>query len=245
MRGRLGRRHSSATTAVAVALGLGLAVTLAAIGAFWPALVVLAGAGVSAGVILIARGVDKHYLVAGTVYCLGLALAFEAGGTASFPAIYPRDVVPGTAGVGVLSALLLGAKVGVRRGAVALARWLDLDETYLAQLADALSSLGHLLVLAWLVITWSEKVLRYGGSTVALVGLLVLNALEVRYRVDPFGLEVEAVFALFVVSVLMLFSLLDTLHNSWRAASMTAQRARGRASTTDGETGTDAVEDPS
>ncbi|MFB6191878.1 MAG: hypothetical protein ABEI11_00985 [Haloarculaceae archaeon] len=197
---------------------------LAAVGAFWPALTVLAGAVTASGLLLARRGGRKRYLLAGVAYCLGLAavIEFRAG---AVPPAYAGGVLPGAGGFGAVSAALVIAKAAgkrvVRRLAILVAR----DEAYWAQVWEALASFASLLSVAWLLATFAEKLVRYAGVSVGAVALLVANALGYRVTVTVLGVEVEAVTALFVGCVLIWFHLLDTLHNSWRAVALSAERA--------------------
>jgi hypothetical protein len=220
-----GRRLLSAWTA-AVA---GVVVTggLAAVDAFWPALTVLAGALVASGLLLARRGGRKRYLLAGVAYLLGLAVVIEAGGNA-FPAAYRTGVLPAAGGLGAISGLLVVAKVAGKRVVKHLAVAFAYDEDYWGEIWEALAALGSLLSLVWLLVTFTEKVLRYAGVSVGAVALLVANMLGYDVPVTVLGVEIEAIMALFVGCVLVWFHLLDTLHSSWRAAAMSAEKAGTR-----------------
>lgn len=219
------RRLLNAWTAAAV----GVAVTggLAAADAFWPALTVLAGAVTASGLLLARRGGRKRYLLAGVAYCLGLAAVIEFAGGA-VPAAYTRAVLPAAGGLGAVSGTLVVAKVAGKRVVKALAELAARDEEYWAEVWDALAAFGSLLSLVWLLVTFSEKVLRYGSVSVGAVALLVANMLGYRVPVEVLGVEVEAVMALFVGCVLVWFHLLDTLHSSWRAVVSSAEKAQQR-----------------
>lgn len=208
----------------------GVAVTagLANQGVFWPALTVLAGAAVASGLLLVRRGGQKRYLLAGIVFFLGLALVLEVMGS-RFPDAYTDFVLPAAGGFGAISGILVVGKFATKRVVKALARLMASDEEYWAQVWEALAAFGSLLSMAWLLITFSEKVFRYGGATVGAVGLLVANMLDYRVSVEVLGVETDAVLLLFVGCVLMWFHLLDTLHNSWRALAQTAERSEERA----------------
>lgn len=205
---------------------------LAALDVFWPALTVLAGALTASGLLLARRGGRKRYLLAGVGYCLGLALYIEVAGSL-VPAAYTTGVLPAAGGLGALSAVLIVGKVAGKRVVKRLAVVLGNDEEYWGQVWEALAALGSLLSLVWLLMTFAEKVLRYAGVSVGAVGLLVANMLGYRVPVSILGVEVEAILALFVGCVLVWFHLLDTLHNSWRAAAMSAEKVQSRRETTD------------
>jgi hypothetical protein len=212
------------------AAAAGVAVTggLAVVGAFWPALTVLAGAVTASGLLLARRGGRKRYLLAGVVYCLGLAVVVEAGASV-VPAAYSRAVLPAAGGLGAISGVLVVAKVAGKRAVKRLAEAVAADEDFWGQVWEALAAFGSLLSLAWLLVTFTEKVVRYASVSVGAVGLLVANMLGHRVPVSVFGVEVEAVMALFVGCVLVWFHLLDTLHNSWRAVALSAEKAQQHA----------------
>lgn len=207
----------------------GVAVTggLATGGLLWPALTVLAGSLTASGLLLARRGGKKHYVVSGVVYFLGLALAIEVAGTA-FPDPYTTAVLPAAGGIGAISGVLVVAKVSGKRVIKRLAELAAYDEEYWAEVWDAMAAYASLLSMVWLLVTFTEKVLRYASVSVGAVGLLVLNMLGYRVPVTVLGFEVEAVTAMFVGCVLVWFHLLDTLHSSWRAVAYSAEKARAR-----------------
>lgn len=200
---------------------------LATLDAFWPALTVLAGALVASGLLLARRGGCKRYLLAGVGYCLGLALFIEVAG-GRVPAAYTTGVLPAAGGLGAISSVLIVGKVVGKRLVKRLAVVLGNDEAFWGQVWEALAALGSLLSLVWLLVTFTEKVLRYAGVSVGAVTLLVANLMGYELPVRLLGVEIELVLALFVGCVLVWFHLLDTLHNSWRAAAMSAEKAQSR-----------------
>jgi hypothetical protein len=233
-----GQRLLTAWTGAAA----GVAVTggLAAADAFWPALTLLAGAVTASGVLLVRRGGRKRYLLAGVAYCLGLAAVLEFGG-GLFPRTYTAVVLPAAGGLGAISGTLVVAKVAGKRVVKTAAQLAAYDEEYWAEVWDALAAFGSLLSLAWLLVTFSEKVVRYGSVSAGAVALLVANMLGYRVPVEVLGVEVDAIMALFVGCVLMWFHLLDTLHSSWRAVVSSAEKAQKRRQ--EGDEGTAAGSD--
>jgi hypothetical protein len=217
------------TAPVTAAAGVAVTGGLAAVDVFWPALTVLAGALVASGLLLARRGGRKRYLLAGVGYCLGLALVIEVAGD-SFAPVYATGVLPAAGGLGAISGVLIVGKVVGKRVVKRLAVLVAKDEEYWGQVWEALAALGSLLSLVWLLVTFAEKVARYAGVSVGAVGLLVLNMMGYELTVTVLGVEIEAVLALFVGCVLVWFHLLDTLHNSWRAAAMSAEKAHQRTS---------------
>lgn len=220
------------TAPVTAAAGVAVTGGLAAVDAFWPALTVLAGALTASGLLLARRSGRKRYLLAGVAYCLGLAAVIEVG-AASFTASYTGGVLPAAGGLGAISGVLIVGKVVGKRVVKRLAVVLNDDEEFWGQVWEALAAFGSLLSLVWLLATFAEKVLRYAGVSVGAVGLLLLNMLGYELTVSVLGVEVEAVLALFVGCVLVWFHLLDTLHNSWRAAAMSAEKVQQRRTADD------------
>ncbi|ESS09024.1 MAG: hypothetical protein A07HN63_01234 [uncultured archaeon A07HN63] len=204
---------------------------LAAANAFWPALNVLAGVLTTSGVLLALRGGRKRYVLTGVGYCLGLAVLFEFG-TANFPSVYTTGVLPAVAAFGTVSSLLIIGKVIGKRIVKRLAVLVAKDEDYWGEVWEALASLGSLFSLIWLLVTFTEKVVRYAGVSIGAVGLLVLNMVGYKQNVNVMGVEIELVLMLFVGCVLVWFHLLDTLHNSWRAAAMSAEKTTSQTETT-------------
>jgi hypothetical protein len=229
-------RHVTAWTAAAV--GVAVTAALGVADAFWPALTLLAGAVAASGLLLARRGGRKRYLLAGVAYYLGLAVVFEAG-RGAFPAVYPGAVLPAVGGFGAISGLLIVAKVAGKRAVKGLAERFAYDEDYWAQIWEALAAFGSLLSLVWLLVTFAEKVLRYAGVSVGAVALLVANMLGYRRTVEVFGVEIEIVLTLFVGCVLVWFHLLDTLHNSWRAVAISAEKAAERTGDDEAAVGSD------
>ena len=219
--------HRLLTAPVTAAAGVAVTGGLATAALFWPALTVLAGALVASGLLLACRGGRKRYLLAGVGYCLGLALVIEIAGD-SFAPVYATGVLPAAGGLGAISAVLIVGKVVGKRVVKRLAVLVAKDEEYWGQVWEALAALGSLLSLVWLLVTFAEKVARYAGVSFGAVGLLLLNMLGYDLTISVLGVEIEAVLALFVGCVLVWFHLLDTLHNSWRAASMSAEKAQQR-----------------
>jgi hypothetical protein len=213
----------------------GVAVTggLAAANAFWPALNILGGALTASGLLLARRCGRKRYLLAGVGYCLGLATLLEFSAD-SFAPIYATGVLPATTALGAISGLLIIGKVVGKRLVKRLAVLVAKDEDYWGQVWEALASLGSLLSLIWLLVTFTEKVVRYAGVSVGALGLLVLNMMGYKQNVTVVGVEIEAVLTLFVGCVLVWFHLLETLHNSWRAAAMSAEKTTSQTGTADG-----------
>jgi hypothetical protein len=184
----------------------------------------------ASGLLLARRGGRKRYLLAGVGYCLGLALLFEFGAE-SFAPVYVTGVLPAAGGLGALSGLLIVGKVIGKRIVKRLAVLVAKDEDYWGQVWEALAAFASLLSLVWLLVTFAEKVARYAGVSVGTIGLLMLNMMGYELTVTVLGVEIEAVLALFVGCVLVWFHLLDTLHNSWRAAAMSAEKAASRSET--------------
>ena len=197
--------------------------------AFWPALAVLLGALVASGLLLLRGRGKKRYVLVGVVYCLGLAVALEVLGPGVVETAYVRVVLPAAAGLGAISACLVVVKVGGKRAIKAIAATLPVDEEYLAQVWEALAAFGSLLALAWLLLTFTEKVVRYTSVSVGAVVLLIANMLGYQRFVTILGMDFEAVMVLFVGCVLLWFHVLDTLHNSWRTVAMSAEKAGSAA----------------
>ena len=218
------------TAPVAAVAGVAVTGGLAAAGAFWPALTILAGALTVSGLLLARRSGRKRYLLAGVGYCLGLALVIEIAAD-SFAPVYVTGVLPAAGGLGAISAVLIVGKVVGKRVIKRLAVLVARDKEYWGQVWEALAAFGSLLSLVWLLVTFAEKVARYAGVSFGAVGLLLLNMLGYDLTISVLGVEIEAVLALFVGCVLVWFHLLDTLHNSWRAASMSAEKAASRSET--------------
>lgn len=222
------RRLTAWTTGVA---GVTVTSLLALADAFWPALVVLAGVMTTSGLLLVRRGGDKQYVLAGVVYCLGVAFVFEALGPSEIPEVYMRAVLPAVGGLGAISGILVLIKVVGKRIVGAIARRVVSDEAYVRQLWDTLAAAGSLLTMVWLALTFTEKVTRYALASVGVVTALVLNLLGYQWYLSRFGVELELIMATFVFCLLVWFHLLDTLHESWQTARMSAQKAasqRGR-----------------
>ena len=209
--------------------GVFVAVGFAVADAFWPALAVLLGALVASGLLLLLGRGKKRYVLAGVVYCLGLAIALELLGSGVVETAYVRVVLPAVAGLGAISASLVLIKVGGKRAIRAIAAGLPVDREYLAQIWETLAAFGSLLALAWLLLTFTEKVVRYTSVSVGAVALLVANMLGYQRFVTILGMEFEAVMVLFVGCVLLWFHVLDTLHNSWRTVAMSAEKAGSAA----------------
>ena len=212
--------------------GAGVLVTVgfAVADAFWPALAVLLGALVASGLLLLLGRGQKRYVLAGVVYCLGLAIALEVLGPGVVETAYVRVVLPAVAGLGAISASLVVVKVGGKRAIKAIAAGLPVDREYLAQVWETLAAFGSLLALAWLLLTFTEKVVRYTSVSVGAVALLIANMLGYQRFVTILGMDFEAVMVLFVGCVLLWFHVLDTLHNSWRTVAMSAEKAGSAAS---------------
>jgi hypothetical protein len=222
----------------AAAAGVAVTTGFAGAGFFWPALTVLAGALTASGLLLARRGGKKQYVVAGVAYFLGLALAIEAAGSA-LPGAYATAVLPAAGGIGAISGVLVIAKVSGKRVVKRLAVLAAYDEEYWGEVWDALAAYASLLSLVWLLVTFTEKVVRYASVSIGAVGLLVANMLGYRVPVTVLGFEVEAVMAVFVGCVLVWFHLLDTLHSSWRAVALSAEKASERRSADESASGTD------
>jgi hypothetical protein len=210
------------------AAGVAVTTVLALADFFWPALTVLAGALTASGLLLARRGGKKHYVVAGVVYFLGLALAIEGAGSA-LPEAYTTAVLPAAGGIGAISGILVIAKVSGKRVVKRVAELAAYDEEYWGEVWDAMAAYASLLSMVWLLVTFTEKVLRYASVSIGAVGLLIANMLGYQVPVTVFGFEIEAVTAMFVGCVLVWFHLLDTLHSSWRAVAYSAEKAADRA----------------
>lgn len=224
-RGSAGRESLTAWTAG----GAGVVVTavLAIVDLFWPALVVLLGAVTASGLLLARRGGTKRYVLAGVVYCLGVAIVLELAGS-TVPESYARTVLPAVGGLGTLSGVLVLVKVVGGRVVRAVASRLVADESYVRQLWETVAAAGSFLAMAWLAVTFTEKVARYAAVSVGVVTALVLNLLGYEWLVSRFGFEVELVMATFVFCLLLWFHLLDTLHNSWQTARLSATKVAQR-----------------
>jgi hypothetical protein len=208
--------------------GVAVTTVLAGAGFFWPALTVLGGAVTASGLLLARRGGKKHYVVTGVVYFLGLALVIEGVGSA-LPAAYESAVLPAAGGIGAISGILVVAKVSGKRVVKRVAELAAYDEEYWGEVWDALAAYASLLSMVWLLVTFTEKVMRYASVSIGAVGLLIANMLGYRVPVTFLGFEIEAVTAMFVGCVLVWFHLLDTLHSSWRAVAYSAEKAADRA----------------
>lgn len=224
---QLARQHRLTAWTTGVA-GVTVTSLLALADAFWPALVVLAGVLTTSGLLLARRGGDKQYVLAGVVYCLGVAFVFEVLGPAEIPAVYMRAVLPAVGGLGAISGSLVLVKVVGKRIVSAIARRVVSDEAYARQLWDTLAAAGSLLTMVWLAVTFTEKVTRYALASVGVVTALVLNLLGYQWFVSRFGVELELIMATFVFCLLVWFHLLDTLHESWQTARMSARKAAGQ-----------------
>ncbi|MFC4358678.1 hypothetical protein ACFO0N_12075 [Halobium salinum] len=220
---------------------LGVVAALAAGAVVPPVVAVAVGAAATTVVLLWVDG-PKRYATAGTVFALGLAAALPFATFVADPfrhSVLFALLFFGGLGLGVVALKRLGRALAVRAGRrVSRGR-------YVAELWDALSSVGGAVLLAWSVFTSKKELAKnaangvVGGTafTLNVVGLeLVVPASVVLAPVGPEfplrGLLVDGLSTtafVFVGSVVVWFHLLASWHATHRAARSTGAASRAAA----------------
>jgi hypothetical protein len=224
-----------------LAAALGVAVALAA-GAVAPPVAAVAVGALAAVVALLWTDGRKRYGLAGTAFALGLAALLPF---APFVAdAFRHSTLFALLFFGGLSALVVGLKLLGRLLAVRLGRRLT-RERWVADVWDALSSVGGALLLAWSVLT-SKKELAKNALNGGIGGTaFVLNVAGLELVVPasvvlaPFGPEfpfrwllvdgLSTTAFVFVGSVVVGFHLLASWHASHRAARSTGAASKRAA----------------
>jgi hypothetical protein len=173
------------------------------------------------GVFIVLWGSDGYtrYALGGTVYALGFGATILTGVT---PESYARTPAFALLGFGIVSALVILARVLLKKGAAKVGGMV-VDDEQAETVAKATSSISGTLSMMWTVLTAQKQAAQISG--VAGVGTLtfVLGVLGVEVPVQlpvPLWLldnGINANVLLFVGSVVVTFHLVESVHSTWRA----------------------------
>jgi hypothetical protein len=164
----------------------------------------------------------RRFLASGAIYFLLLAATFYLF-SSSLPDAYSQDAMLGLVPFGLL-ALGLEVARAVLGMAVISALSRVVDEEHAGIIWRAVSAVVNLLLLLYALVTWHEKLARYGGSAGVGTAAFWANLLGFELPIPVWWASgVDATVVLYVGAILVGFSVLDTLFSAWDAAKLGAK----------------------